>query len=157
MGETSEAALKRARELVTADIFLEHETKYTQRWDHIEEHDDCYVWECSCGAIEETKFHSWEECHRHTREHWAGVIAQRFGAALDAWAQEARLDGLTIALGIVEDEETSWSNEANRAHFDYSDDATANACLEQRQVAVNIALAIRERIAALKQRTGRQP
>jgi hypothetical protein len=59
------------KELITADFFLQHETKYTQRWDHVEDHDDCYTWECSCGAIEESKFHSWEECHLQTRRHWA--------------------------------------------------------------------------------------
>ena len=55
---------------ITADFFLEHETKYTQ-------HREWYVWECSCGAIEEERFKSWDECHRHTREHWAEVINRR--------------------------------------------------------------------------------
>jgi hypothetical protein len=77
LGLLSDALRKeggRVLEGVTADFFLQHETKYTQRWDHVEEHDDCYTWECSCGAIEESKFHTWEECHMQTRRHWAEAI-----------------------------------------------------------------------------------
>lgn len=70
------------KDLVNADFFLQHETQYTQRWDHVEEHDDCYTWECSCGAIEESKFHSWDECHRHTRDHWAEKLRELLGQAM---------------------------------------------------------------------------
>lgn len=52
---------------LTADFFLQHETKYTQ-------HKEWWVWECACGAIEEEKFVSWEECHVQTRRHWAAEI-----------------------------------------------------------------------------------
>jgi len=83
-----------------------------------------------------------------------GKFSDHLHSIPDALAQEARLDGLTIALGIAQENSTEWENEVNRAHYDYNDSETANACLEQRQVAVNIALEIKERIAALEQRKG---
>jgi hypothetical protein len=52
---------------VTADFFLRHETSYTQ-------HKEWFVWECSCGEIQEERFKSWEECHKYTRDHWAGKL-----------------------------------------------------------------------------------
>jgi hypothetical protein len=99
-------------EPLTADIFLAHETKYTQRWDHVEEHDDCYTWECSCGAIEETKFHSWDECHRHTREHWAEVINTWLTSREAVWKEVAAVghDAHYTLLGLLVTMHTSGEN-----------------------------------------------
>lgn len=61
---------------VTADFFLEHETSYTQ-------HKEFWVWECGCGAIEEERFKTWEECHKYTRDHWAGKLNELEQDAID--------------------------------------------------------------------------
>jgi len=68
---------------LTADFFLEHETSYTQ-------HKEWFVWECSCGAIEEEKYKTWEECHRATREHWAEKIRDFLAAPAGEEPSEAK-------------------------------------------------------------------